>query len=81
MVQVINGQVMQDVLPQSGILSDGRSVSNYDLLPLNTLKTEGWLPCEENKPVYDKLTQYLVIDNYEVLSDKVIVNFKVVNEQ
>lgn len=37
-------------LPTAGVLSDGRSVSGYDLLPPATLKAEGWLPVVDSPP-------------------------------
>ena len=77
--KVENGQVTQAHLPTSGILQDGRTVSNYHLLPDETLLAEGWLPCEEVKPDYDEATQYLVIDTAVVQGDKVIVNYSRIN--
>ena len=53
--KVVNGQVVY--VPTSGVLQDGRTVSNYHLLPDETLLAEGWLPCEEIKPTYDEATQ------------------------
>lgn len=54
-------------LPSSGTLSDGRTVSNYNLLPNDVLLAEGWKPLEEVKPVFDEATQILqfnsAIDN------------------
>lgn len=76
--RAIDGQVKQIGLPTSGILTDGRSVSNYHLLPPDILKKEGLLPCEEIKPEYNPETQCLVIDKTQVQSDKVIVTYKVV---
>ena len=77
--KVVNGQVTQAHLPTSGILQDGRTVSNYHLLPDETLLAEGWLPCEEVKPEYDEATQYLVIDTAVVQGDKAIVTYKAVD--
>ena len=77
--KVVNGQVTRACLPTSGILQDGRTVSNYHLLPDETLLAEGWLPCEEVKPEYDEATQYLVIDTAVVQGDKVIVTYKAVD--
>lgn len=77
--KVVNGQVTQAHLPTSGILQDGRTVSNYHLLPDEILLAEGWLPCEEVKPEYDEATQYLVIDTEVVQDDKVIVTYKAVD--
>ena len=77
--KVVNGQVTRAYLPTSGILQDGRTVSNYHLLPDEILLAEGWLPCEEVKPEYDEATQYLVIDTAVVQGDKVIVTYKAVD--
>ena len=77
--KVVNGQVTRAHLPTSGILQDGRTVSNYHLLPDETLLAEGWLPCEEVKPEYDEVTQCLVIDTAVVQGDKVIVTYKAVD--
>lgn len=77
--KVVNGQVTRAQLPTSGILQDGRTVSNYHLLPDGILLAEGWLPCEEVKPEYDEATQYLVIDTEVVQDDKVIVTYKTVD--
>jgi hypothetical protein len=66
-------------LPTSGILQDGRTVSNYHLLPESVLLTEGWLPCEEVKPEYNPETQYLAVDTAIVQDEKIIVTYKAVN--
>jgi hypothetical protein len=79
MAQVINGQVVQTELPQTGFLRNGDSVSGYDLLPIEVLQGEGWLPSEDNKPAYNPDTQYLAVDNYTIQADKVIINYKVVD--
>lgn len=76
--KVEDGQVIQVGLLSTGILKDGRTVSNYHLLPQNILIAEGWLPCEEIKPGYDKATQHIVIDTKEVQEDKVILTYKVI---
>jgi hypothetical protein len=81
LVQVINGQVVQSSLPQTGFLSNGESVSGYDLLPSDILTAEGWLPSEDNRPTYDETTQQLVFDSYTIRVDKVIINFKAVDMQ
>ena len=77
MVRVINGKVVEEYLPPAGILRDGRTVSNYDLLPMEELAAEGWLPLETVIPEFDKETQYVVHDRYEILHTKVIEYFKV----
>jgi hypothetical protein len=77
--KVVNGQVTQAHLPTSGVLQDGRTVSNYHLLPDETLLAEGWLPCEEVKPTYDEATQYLAVDTVVQQDNKVIVTYKAVD--
>jgi hypothetical protein len=75
--KVENGQVVY--VPTSGVLQDGRTVSNYHLLPDETLLAEGWLPCEEVKPTYDEATQYLAVDTAVQQDGKVIVTYKAVD--
>ena len=77
MIQVINGEIIQYQLPQTGTLKDGRTVSGYHLLDEEVLLDEGWLPLEDNPPEYDEETQYLVNDGYEILEDKVIKKYKI----
>ena len=78
MVKIQNGQVTQTSLPTSGILSNGRSVSNYNLLPEETLLTEGWLPLIENKPVYEPATQELSLTGYTIEAAQVTANYTAV---
>lgn len=66
-------------LPFTGILKDGRTVSNYNLLPTETLKAEGWKPMEEVKPTYDEATQYLAVDTAIDAGDKITVAYKAVD--
>ena len=75
---VQNGQVIQVGLPSSGILSDGRSVSNYNLLPESVLLSEGWLPLELNEPEYNPATQELQLVDYTIEVDGVIANYEAV---
>ena len=77
--KIENNQVTQTSLPTSGILSDGRSVSNYNLLPESVLLAEGWLPLVESKPVYDPATQELQLTEYTTEKDKVTANYVVVD--
>jgi len=74
-VKVEDNQVIQTGLPSTGVLRDGSTVSGYNLLDETTLRNEGWLPLEENKPNYDEATQYLDFAGYEILNDKVIANY------
>ena len=50
MVKVINGEVTPATLPKSDKLHDGRTVSNYHLLPADVLLQEGWYPLEQQIP-------------------------------
>lgn len=81
MIQVIDGKVKADKLPRVGTLLSGETVSGYHLLPKETLKEDGWLPVEDNPPEYDKETQYLQPDGYEILKTKVKKKYKIVNIQ
>jgi len=78
--KVVNGQVTQAHLPTSGILQDGRTVSNYHLLPESVLLAEGWLPLELNQPEYDPETQELRLTGYTVEADKVTANYEAVKK-
>lgn len=77
MIQVINGEIKQYSLPKTGILKNGSTVSGYHLLDEDLLKDEGWLPLEDNSPLYDTNTQYLMSDGYEILEDKVIKKYRI----
>lgn len=77
MIQVIDGEIKQYSLPKVGTLKDGSTVSGYYLLDEETLLSEGWLPLEDNPPLYDTNTQYLVHDGYEILEDKVIKKYRI----
>jgi hypothetical protein len=78
MVKVENGIVTQTSLPTSGALSDGRSVSNYNLLPESVLLAEGWLPLELNEPEYNPTTQLLQFVDYTIEIDRAIANYEAV---
>lgn len=79
MIQVINGEIKQYRLPKTGILKDGRTVSGYHLLSIETLKEEDWLPLEDVKPEYNPETQYVRPTGYDILSDKVVRLYEVVD--
>ena len=72
MVKVENGQVSIIGLPETGTLSDGRTVSNYNKLSEDILLAEGWLPLSRLEPEYTPDTQYLDHGYYEVLKDRVV---------
>ena len=76
-VYVENGEIKKIELPRVGTLSDGRTVSGYHMLPEETLRAEGWLPVEDNPPAYDPATHYIVVEGYEVLSDRVTKVYRV----
>ena len=73
--KIENNQVTLTSLPTSGILSNGQSVSNYNLLSESILLAEGWLPLIESKPVYDPITQELQLTGYTIGENKVIANY------
>ena len=77
MVRVINNTIVEEFLPPAGVLADGKTVSNYDLLPIDILLKEGWLPLEVVMPQFDEETQYVVHDRYEILHDKVLEYYKI----
>lgn len=79
MIQVIDGEIVKYSLPKVGILKDGSTVSGYHLLDEEILKDEGWLPLEDIQPEYNEETQYLVHDGYEILEDKVIKKYSIVD--
>lgn len=79
MVQVENGEIVQYSMPKVGELKDGSTVSGYDILmksDTELAKQEGWLPLEDNPPVYNEETQYLIHDGYEILVDKVVKKYR-----
>jgi len=80
MIQVINNEIIQTHLPSTGTLSDGRSVSNYNCLPNDILIAEGWLPLEDNPPLYDVNTQELQHNGYDIQPDKVIKLYNIVDK-
>lgn len=65
----------QLTLPSTGQLSDGRWVSNYNLLPDDILRAEGWKELVEVKPSFDDTTHYLVQDSV-VETDVVTVTYR-----
>lgn len=79
MVQVINGQIEKYELPQSGILKNGATVSCYNLLPIEVLKSEGWVELVEIKPTYNPETQYLEVDGYVISNDNATATYKISN--
>jgi len=79
LIQVINGEITQRSLPKTGTLKNGSTVSGYHLLDEEILLDEGWLPLEDNPPEYDMETQYLTNDGYEILEDKVIKKYRIVD--
>ena len=67
----------QLTLPTSAQLSDGRWVSNYDKLPVDTLLKEDWLPLEEVKPLladgqYYELESVIESDGHIVATYRVV---------
>lgn len=73
--KVINKEVVQLGLPQTGTLKNGSSVSGYNLLDEAILIDEGWLPFENILPIYDPETQYVEDNGYTITDTKVSVNY------
>lgn len=79
MIQVVNGAIIREYIPKNATMLDGTSVSNYDLLPDEDLKLEGWLPVSENIPEYNDSTQYLQFKEYIIREDEVIRTYTIVD--
>lgn len=77
---VENGEIKKFDLPKTGKLKDGRTVSGYNLLPEEVLRDEGWLPVEDNPPEVDPETQVIVVEGYEILPDKVVKQYRVIDK-
>ena len=77
MLQIINNEIVKYNLPTTGALSTGETVVNYNLLPAEILKQEGWLPLIDEPPEYDAETEYITHDGYDIQKDKVIKLYKV----
>ena len=76
MALVKSGEVILDYIP-----STYNNISNYHLLPEEYLIEQGWLPLEEILPEYDVETQQLINPLYEILTDKVIKSWEIVEIQ
>ena len=73
MALVKSGEVILDYIP-----STYNNISNYHLLPEEYLLGKGWLPLEESLPEYDIETHQLGTPSYEILTDKVIKSWEIV---
>jgi len=69
-VKIKNNEVIERGLPKTGRLSDGSWVSNYHLLPEETLLAEGWLPLVDEPPETDEKHR-AVITGYDIYTDRV----------
>ena len=63
-------------LPLSGVMADGKVVSNYNLLPHAVLLSEGWALVEE--PVHENVvsppsTDEVLADLIQLLVDKEVI--------
>lgn len=63
-------------LPKIGTLSDGKTVSNYDQLPPDVLKAEGWLPFEDVKPEVPE-GKYANHTSYDFKKSKIVAVYEV----
>lgn len=67
-------------LPSSAQLSDGRWVSNFHLLPHETLVSEGWLPLDEVKPLLAE-GQYHELDTAVEVDGRIVATYKVITPE
>lgn len=74
MLGKIENSELQLGLPSTGVLKDGRTVSNYDLLPMEILTTEGWKEVIESRPDTEEL---LEIETFTENEDTITVTYKV----
>lgn len=81
MLKIKDNKIIEYSLPKVGTLKNGETVSGYDLLPIETLKKEGWLPLENIRPEFDWKTHDLKSDGYEILETKVKAKYKIVEIQ
>jgi len=80
MALVKGNEVILDYLPSKYELN-GQAVANYHLLDKETLLAEGWLPLINEKPEYDYESEELIVDSYDINSDSVVKNYKVVAKE
>jgi len=71
-----NGEVRKTRLPKVGTLKNGSTVSNYHLLPHETLLAEGWLPIIDEIPETDDKHR-AVRTGYEIYEDRVEAIYEV----
>jgi len=73
---VVDNEVVRTRLPKTGVLSDGRTVSNYHLLPHDILLAEGWLPLIDEMPEAEEGYR-AVKTGYEIFVDRVEVIYEI----
>jgi len=72
-----SGELLSLVLPEEGVLSDGRHVSNYNKLDDETLREEGWLPIDDLGPPNVDQNTKIVTKGFEVRGNKVVAVYSV----
>ncbi len=75
--RVVGGKLIIG-LPTYGKLNDGTSVSNYHLLPTETLADEGWKTIEEIKPTIGE-SQHLERSGYVENDTTITVSYVAVD--
>lgn len=68
---------LQTYLPYAAQLSNGTWVSNYHLLPEETLRQEGWLPLIDEQPTYNPETHYLQFIDAVEQNGSIVMNYEV----
>jgi len=72
----IKNENLEIGLPTSGVLRDGRTVSGYELLPLDELAQEGWKEAIENHMLLLE-NQYEEIESYFDNGTNIIITYLV----
>jgi len=76
-----NGELkLYNKIPNVYKLIDGRTVTNYNLLPEDELKLEGWMNVIEHKPNFDLETQQLEISTKEIVNGEIVVTYVAVDK-
>jgi hypothetical protein len=72
--KIENSQVIQLGLPRVGVLKDGRTISGYNLLDEETLKSEGWIsdyvePIDINIIKQNKIQEMNSLCGYKIINE------------
>lgn len=76
--KVDNHTIGATVLPVTGVLSDGRKVSGYHLLPPAILQAEGWTPVTDDGPPEHDETTHQTIRELSYVNGDVVATYTIV---